>query len=56
MLPFRNDEQRAETEMEANEIHSHIVEKYHEFGFSLITVPIMSVKDRIDFIVSNIPA
>ncbi len=50
-LPFVNDGVRVEgTEEEAKKIHDFLIKTYLDYGYELIHVPVMSVEERMEFI------
>lgn len=51
---YVRDTLRQETKEEQERIHREIIKTYEEFGYKLIFVPFMSVKDRVSFIKSKI--
>lgn len=56
LLPFNSEGFRAgnETEEEARKIHESIIKTYKSFGYEPIIVPVMPIKERVEFILKNI--
>jgi predicted ATPase len=53
-LPIEKDHVRTENEEEAEQINQHIVNTYKRLNYELVAVPVMSVKERVRFILSKI--
>lgn len=54
-LPYDKDGLRVEEdEIEAEVIHNRIRDLYDELGYDIIDVPVMSLEDRVDFILNHI--
>ncbi len=51
---YINDNERKETIKEAKEIENSILITYKSKGYKLIKVPRISIKERVDFIISKI--
>ena len=51
---YKNDHERKETIKEAQEIEKAIIKTYKLQGYKLIPVPKKSIKERTDFIISEI--
>ena len=50
---FLNDAERFENFEEACEAHFHIEKTYKDLGYKLVELPKISVKERVDFILSH---
>ena len=48
------DSERFESFEQAEDIHQHLKETYNSFGYTCISVPFGTVKERVDFILNNI--
>ncbi|MEI7719176.1 MAG: ATP-binding protein [archaeon] len=48
---YQTDESRKEGSLEALNIHRGISRAYKEFGYSPVSVPVMSIKERADYFV-----
>ena len=53
-LLFEKDGVRSEDDKIAAELDRIIKESYHMLGYDIISVPILTVKDRVDFILKHI--
>lgn len=53
-LPFSSQGFRPETDEEANKIHDAIYNIYKRFGHEPISVPKMSIEERVDFVLKNV--
>ncbi|MBR9706450.1 ATP-binding protein [Candidatus Pacearchaeota archaeon] len=54
-LPFIDDGLRIESgDEEASKIHKDIINAYAVNGYNVVHVPVMSVDDRIEFILNNV--
>ena len=51
---YVSDNERLETFKESEELHHHLVETYARFGFNPITIPKLSVQERVDFILGKL--
>ncbi len=51
---YDTDEERLETFKEAKEIHQELLTMYEEFHYPSIMVPIGSVEERTDFIITKV--
>lgn len=51
---YQVDNERYENFEQALLIHSHLVETYQKFGYSLIEVPKIDLKSRVNFILNNL--
>jgi predicted ATPase len=51
---YKTDESRFEDEKTAKEIHSAIIQSYLDFGYDIVTVPVLPPEERADFIINNI--
>lgn len=51
---YTTDDQRFETFEEATEIYNLISSAYKHFGYTLLKVPLLTIKERIDFIINKI--
>jgi len=55
LLPFENDGLRVEKDnTEAKKIHEAIISTYKSFDYNLIIVPVMPIKERVDYILEKI--
>jgi predicted ATPase len=53
-LPFKNDGLRAEDDKEAGRVHDLLIGAYRTFGYDPIRVPVSSVEERADYVLTNI--
>ena len=53
-LPYRNDAERTETPEQAARVHHTIAGIYRDYGYNLIHVPVLSVKERADKILQHV--
>lgn len=53
---YLNDNERYETFEEAESISNYLKKTYLSFGYKIIEVPKLSVKNRCDFIINNLDA
>ncbi|MCA9485653.1 MAG: AAA family ATPase, partial [Nanoarchaeota archaeon] len=54
-LPFDNTHIRVEnSEEEAEQMHKEIIKSYEEQNYGLINVPVMSVDERVEFMLDKI--
>ncbi|MFA5258833.1 MAG: ATP-binding protein [Candidatus Pacearchaeota archaeon] len=54
-LPFENDGLRIEKgDDEAQKLHDLIFQQYESFGYHPISIPVMSIQDRVDFILNHV--
>lgn len=51
---YKNDETRFEDREEAKKIHQAIIDAYKEFGYQIISIPVLPPEERVDFILKNI--
>lgn len=51
---YKNDLARTESFEKACELHEVIVHVYQEFGYSLVEIPCLSVKERVKFVLNLI--
>jgi predicted ATPase len=51
---FANDAVRVETPEQAKRIHDAIESAYIERGYEVVTVPVMPIQDRADFVLSRL--
>ena len=51
---YETDELRTETKEEQEELHVAIIEAYEGLGYEIITVPFMSVAERVQFILDKV--
>ena len=51
---YKTDIERYENFEQSLLIHSHLVETYQKFGYSLIEVPKIDLKSRVNFILNNL--
>jgi len=51
---YINDNERKETLKEAKEIENSILKTYKSKGYKLMRIPRISIKERVDFIISKI--
>lgn len=51
---YQTDNERYENFEQSLLIHSHLVETYQKFGYSLIEVPKIDLKSRVNFILNNL--
>ena len=50
-LPFIDDGLRIESgDEEAEKIHQQIIKVYEKFGYSVVNVPVMSIKERANYV------
>ncbi len=54
LVDFERDGARTETPEETERIHALIGEAYRELGYDVLTVPVMPVPARADFILANL--
>jgi len=55
LLPFEKDGLRIEKDKnEAKIIHDTIISAYQNFGYNIIIVPVMPIKERVDYILEKI--
>ncbi|MCE9541299.1 ATP-binding protein [Candidatus Kaiserbacteria bacterium] len=54
LVDFQADEARTETPEQAREIHEAIRTAYTELGYDIISVPVLPVPERADFILSRL--
>lgn len=54
LLPLVNDAIRQEDVPAQRKIHSRIIQTYRDHGENLVMVPLMSIKERADYILSNL--
>lgn len=54
LIDFRNDEARHEDPEEAAVLHTLIREAYEGLGYEVITVPVLPVAERVDFILARL--
>jgi len=54
-LTFQDDHARDEDPEEAAAIHEAIIETYEDLGYDVITVPLMPVDERVQFITDRAP-
>lgn len=54
MLPYVKDQARHEDKATAHDIHSNIIKAFKTSGHRLIYVPVMSINDRADWVLSKI--
>ena len=54
-LPFKADGLRIESdEKEAKELHEEVLDFYQRMGYKPVSVPVMSVDERVNFILKNL--
>ncbi len=53
-LPFDSQGFRPETDEEANKIHDAMYSIYKRFGYEPISVPKMSIRGRVNFVLENV--
>jgi len=53
-LEYKSDRQRNEGKEVASRVGRKILETYRKFGYKVVIVPVMSVEERVDFILKNI--
>ena len=53
-LPYKQDAERREDEVFAAKIHVFIKEAYVDAGYALIEVPVLSVKDRVEYVLKRV--
>jgi len=51
---YKNDSERQESFKQAVQIEKHLKDSYKKFGYQLVEIPKISVKDRVHFILSKI--
>jgi predicted ATPase len=49
---YKNDPERRETFQEAEQLHAHTVEAYHECGYTLVELPRGTVAERLALVVT----
>ena len=54
LLPLDSDYARTEDSRAQLEIHKLIIEVYKEIGLPIVTVPVLPVKERVQFILNNL--
>jgi predicted ATPase len=52
-LPYDTDEQRIESPAKAAELHAAIPDAYRSVGYEPISVPVMRVEERADFVLAK---
>jgi predicted ATPase len=53
-LEYKTDRVRNEGKEVASRVGRKILETYRKFGYKVVVVPVMSVEERVDFIVSRL--
>jgi len=53
-VPFQNDSVRWESKEQARVIHDEIERAYRELNYSIVKVPVLSPKERAEFIVKSL--
>lgn len=53
-IPFKDDSVRSESDEEAEEIQTTLIETYEELGYEVTTVPVMPIDERCDTILSDV--
>lgn len=53
-LKFRKDHVRAEDEKLAENLNELLIQSYETLGYNIIHVPVLSVEERIDFILKRL--
>jgi len=53
-IPFEKDPVRSEDDKIASRLDSLLKESYRMLGYEIIFVPLMSLSDRVDFILKNV--
>ena len=51
---YKKDSLRQESRGEMKEIHNKIIEMYKELGYKIIFVPLLSISERVEFILKRI--
>jgi predicted ATPase len=54
LLPLVRDYARTENELAQKMIHKLLVKVYQELGFPVVRVPVLSIEDRVDFILAHL--
>jgi len=54
-LPFKKDYARVEDGKGASKLSNLLLDTYLELGYEVIMVPVMSVEERVKFVLSHIP-
>lgn len=55
MLPFKKEIFRIEQdEQEAHDMHLRVIDVYQKYGFRVIPVPVMSVQERVNYILGRL--
>ena len=49
-----NDDERNESKLEAEAIHGYIIKEAIDSGYDIVSVPVLPVKERVDFIIKEI--
>lgn len=52
-LPLEKDYARIENEESVRRLNKLLTESYQDLGYEMITVPVMQVEERVNFILSN---
>ncbi len=53
-LSYEKDEVRTESEEDCNILHFLLKKNYQRLNFQIIVVPVLPVKERVDFILNNL--
>lgn len=51
---YKNDDERKHSFEEAVEVYNVLIKTYEEYGYKVIIVPKINVKDRVDFILDHL--
>lgn len=54
LLPLKNDDVRIEDLAAQKEIHRNVIEVYTARGEEVVIVPVLSIKERVEFILNNL--
>jgi predicted ATPase len=54
LIPFKADEVRKETSEDARRLNVLLRESYEKLGITVVDVPLMSIKQRADFVLANL--
>jgi predicted ATPase len=53
ILPMENDDVRTENHDEQLQIHECLIEVYEKLGYQIVEVPVLSPKERVQFILEH---
>lgn len=54
MLPYNQDKARIETQTTAQKLHKALIKTYQAYGQELISVPVMTVPERVEFVLNHL--